>query len=82
MGVVDVSADREILMLYSSFLGKLGAGALWSYARDAQAAGIGSTGGGVETGPALPTLGWDEHGTCGWRGAGRATCLCSAWRAA
>jgi len=53
-GLVDVPADREVLMLYTSFLGQAGAGVLWSYAREAQAIAVGSTGGGVELGE-LPT---------------------------
>ena len=56
-GIVDVPADREVLMLYSSFLGPAGPAFLWSYAADAGGAGVGSTGGGVES--ALPVLDWD-----------------------
>ena len=56
-GIVDVPADREVLMLYSSFLGSAGPAFLWSYAADAGGAGVGSTGGGVES--ALPVLDWD-----------------------
>jgi hypothetical protein len=60
MGVIDIPVDREVLMLYSSFLG--GAGMLWSYAPDAQGIGVGSTGGGVELegiGTA-PVMNWHE----------------------
>ncbi|QPC84269.1 hypothetical protein G4Y79_07815 [Phototrophicus methaneseepsis] len=59
--LVDVPADREVLMLYSSFFGKNGVGGLWSYASQAQSIGVGSTGGGVEIGD-LPSriLSWDE----------------------
>ena len=46
-GLVDLSVDREVLMLYTSILRENGLGMLWSYARDAQAIGVGSTGGGV-----------------------------------
>ena len=56
-GIVDVPAGREVLMLYSSFLGSAGPAFLWSYAADAGGAGVGSTGGGVES--ALPVLDWD-----------------------
>jgi len=56
-GIVDVPAGREVLMLYSSFLGPAGPAFLWSYAVDAGGAGVGSTGGGVES--ALPVLDWD-----------------------
>jgi hypothetical protein len=62
IGLVDVAADREVLMLYSSVLGPLGPGILWSYAPDAGSVGVGSTGGGVEIegfGQAQ-AFGWDE----------------------
>ncbi|WP_299028229.1 hypothetical protein [uncultured Thermanaerothrix sp.] len=47
LGIVDLDVDREVLMLYSSFVRPIGDGYLWSYAFDAQAIGVGSTGGGV-----------------------------------
>jgi hypothetical protein len=56
LGVVDVPADREVLMLYSSFLGPLGTALLWSYGCEAQVIGVGSTGGGVELSADLPLL--------------------------
>lgn len=61
-GVVDVSVDREIWMLYTSLLRPNGAGILASYAPDAQAIGLGVTGGGVaEPGLPMPTpLTWEE----------------------
>lgn len=61
-GVLDVPADREVLMLYSSFLRPHGAGALWSYGPEARSVGVGSTGGGVDL-PGLidvPPLTWEE----------------------
>lgn len=61
-GLVDVQADREVWMLYTSFFRPLGAGMLASYAPQAQAIGLGVTGGGVEF-PGLPQprpLAWDE----------------------
>ncbi len=61
-GLIDLGVDREVLMLYSSFLRPHGTGALWSYAPDAEAIAVGSTGGGVTTGGAdqvLP-LTWEE----------------------
>ena len=61
-GLVDVPSDREIAMLYSSFVRPGGEGFLWSYAPDAKAIGVGSTGGGVEIeglGDSRP-LDWDE----------------------
>lgn len=61
-GLVDVSVDREVPMLYSSFLRPRGAGTLWSYAPDVQAIAVGSTGGGVSVAGAdqIRPLGWDE----------------------
>jgi hypothetical protein len=61
-GVVDLSVDREIWMLYTSQLRPNGAGILASYAPEAQAIGLGVTGGGVvETGLANPApLSWEE----------------------
>jgi hypothetical protein len=58
---VDLRTDREVWMLYTSFSRPLGVGYLWSYAPDAQAIGVGSTGGGVYTGigDSRP-LSWDE----------------------
>lgn len=47
LGIVDLEVDREVLMLYSSFVRPVGDGYLWTYAFDAQAIGVGSTGGGV-----------------------------------
>lgn len=60
-GLVDVEVDREVLMLYSSFLGAMGTGLLWSYGREAESIGVGSTGGGVEIGDLpLKALSWEE----------------------
>ena len=60
-GVVDLQVDREVLMLYSSFIPKNGVGLLWSYASDAQGIGIGITGGGVELSEGvMPSLNWHE----------------------
>ncbi|NOZ27396.1 MAG: hypothetical protein GXP39_05000 [Chloroflexi bacterium] len=61
-GLVDIPADREVLMLYTSYMRPRGPGFLWSYARDAQSVGVGVTGGGVEfEGVTLPPpLDWSE----------------------
>jgi hypothetical protein len=62
LGVVDLPADREVLMLYSSFVRPHGVGVLTAYGPHARSIGIGSTGGGVEL-PGLievPPLSWDE----------------------
>jgi hypothetical protein len=62
LGLVDVGADRQIPMLYSSFLGSGGAGFLWSYGVGKQAIIVGSTGGGVTVGGVdqLRALDWAE----------------------
>lgn len=60
-GLVDVPVDREVLMLYTSFLSSAGVGSLVDYGQLAQAIAVGSTGGGVDIGEALNrTLSWDE----------------------
>jgi hypothetical protein len=62
MGLVDLPTDREVPMLYTSFLRAHGVSALWSYAPEGRAAGLGSTGGGVDVGEIdrIPPLTWDE----------------------
>ncbi len=60
-GVVDIPADREVWMLYSSFMQRKSPGYLWSYAPQAQAIGLGSTGGGADAETFnLPILDWEE----------------------
>lgn len=60
-GLVDVPADREVWMLYTSFMRPRGAGYLWSYAPEAQSIGLGSTGGGVKiNNHRNPPLIWEE----------------------
>lgn len=71
-GLVEVPVDQEVLMLYSSLYQPLGNKILWSYAAEAQAIGIGITGGGVvmEGVKAPRTLNWDEFATdlrLGWQ---------------
>lgn len=58
----DIAADREVLMLYTSFTSpRNGPGFLWNYAPHAQAIGVGSTGGGVALGFGDDRrLSWDE----------------------
>jgi hypothetical protein len=64
--VMDVAADQETLMLYSSFAQRLrpwlGSALLWSYGPYAQVIGVGITGQGVEAdaGLRVPALSWDE----------------------
>ena len=61
-GLVDVTTDREVWMLYSSFLRSLGPGMIWSYGPGSNAIAVGSTGGApdIPGHPQVPTLGWDE----------------------
>jgi len=61
-GIVDIETDREVFMLYSSFLRPDGAAALWSYAPEADSVGVGSTGGGVELEGVIDIepLNWEE----------------------
>ncbi len=47
-GVVDVGPDREVWMVYTSFLRPNGAGFLASYSPETQIVALGSTGGGIE----------------------------------
>jgi hypothetical protein len=62
LGLVDLNTDREVLMLYTSFMRPNGEAILWSYAPDADAIGVGSTGGGVDIQGVidLEPLSWDE----------------------
>ena len=61
-GLVDIDVDRDVLMLYSSFMRPFGHGLLWSYAPAAGSVAVGSTGGGVTVGDVdqIPSLTWDE----------------------
>ncbi len=56
-GGLDVSTDREVVMLYSSLLGPVGAGLLSQLAGRCRALGVGSTGGGIDP---LPKLTWPQ----------------------
>jgi hypothetical protein len=60
LGTPPLDADREVLMLYSSFFEKDGDAILWSYAHQAKAIGVGSTGGGVDLaeGEQLKSMRW------------------------
>jgi hypothetical protein len=59
-GLVDLQADREVLMLYTSFTPGFGPALLWSYAPDAQGIGVGLTGSGVEPEGTAALLSWGE----------------------
>ena len=60
LGLVDVRTDREVWMLYTSVLPVIGPGLLWVYAPEAEAIGVGSTGGGPDISghPQVPALDW------------------------
>lgn len=62
VGLVDFETDREVLMLYSSFIRPSGAAVLWSYAPEADSVGVGNTGGGVDVEGVidLEPLTWEE----------------------
>jgi hypothetical protein len=62
LALVDVATDREVWMLYSSFLRSLGPGMIWAYGPQAQAIAVGTTGGGpdIPDSPQMPTLNWEQ----------------------
>lgn len=62
VGLVDLQTDREILMLYTSFLRPNGDAILWSYAPQTDSVGVGNTGGGVDVEGLIDKapLSWDE----------------------
>jgi hypothetical protein len=65
IGTFDLPVDKEVLMIYSSFLRPFGPGILWSYGPQADALALGSTGGGVDFGQVhgrlnTTPLSWEE----------------------
>jgi hypothetical protein len=58
-GIVDIRADREALMLYTSFNPGLDSALIWVYGPEAQAIAVGSTAG-SDTDPRFHRLNWDE----------------------
>ena len=62
MGLVDVRTDREVWMQYTSFVGPLGPGILWSYGPESEAIAVGTTGGGpdIPSQPQFTPLRWEE----------------------
>ncbi len=60
-GIVDLPSDREVFLLYTSFLRPNGLGAMWSYGPEVNYIGVGATGGGVDLniGDSRP-LSWEE----------------------
>ena len=60
-GLVDVRTDREVWMLYTSFMRTVGPGLPWSYGPEADAIGVGTTGGpDIEGHPQMAALSWEE----------------------
>jgi len=62
LALVDVATDREVWMLYTSFLRPLGPGLIWAYGPQAHAIAVGTTGGGpdIPGSPQMPTLTWEQ----------------------
>ena len=62
LGLVEVTTNRELWMLYSSFLRRLGPGFIWDYGPEADAVVVGSTGGGpdIPGQPQVPALSFDD----------------------
>jgi hypothetical protein len=62
LALVDAATDREVWMLYSSFLRALGPGLIWAYGPQAQAIAVGTTGGGpdIPGSPQMPALTWEQ----------------------
>ena len=58
-GIVDIRADREVLMLYTSFNRKLDSALIWVYGPEAQAIAVGSTAG-SDADPRFHRLDWEE----------------------
>lgn len=60
LGTVDVQANEEYLMLYTSYARPVGAGMIWSLGRNARGIAIGSTDGAAAPGSATGPLDWEE----------------------
>jgi hypothetical protein len=62
LALVDVTTDREVWMLYSSFLRAFGPGLIWAYGPEAPVIAVGTTGGGpdIPGSPQMPSLNWQE----------------------
>jgi hypothetical protein len=62
LALVDVQTDREVWMIYSSFMRALGPGLIWNYGPEAASIGVGTTGGGpdIPGSPQMPSLSWEE----------------------
>jgi hypothetical protein len=62
LGIVDITTDREVWMLYTSFMRGIGPAMVWTYGREARAVAVGTTGGGpdIPGHPQMPVLSWDE----------------------
>jgi hypothetical protein len=85
LALADVATDREVWMLYSSFMRALGPGLIWAYGPEAQAIAVGTTGGGpdIPDSPRMPSLTWEElAGICGWPGTFAIKSSSTAWKGA
>lgn len=60
LGTVDVQANEEYLMLYTSYARPVGAGMIWSLGRNARGIAIGSTDGTAAPGSATGPPDWEE----------------------
>jgi hypothetical protein len=62
LALVDVDTDRELWMLYSSFMRSLGPVLIWAYGPQAAAIAVGTTGGGpdIPGSPQMPSSSWTE----------------------
>jgi hypothetical protein len=62
LGLADIRTDREVWMLYTSFMRTVGPGMVWTYGREAPAIAVGTTGGGpdIPGHSQMPVLSWDE----------------------
>ena len=60
LGTVDVRANEEYLMLYTSFARQVGVGMVWSLGRDAEGIAVGSTDGDTPAGSGSGPLDWNE----------------------
>lgn len=58
-GIVDIRADREVLMLYTSFNPALDSALIWVYGPEAHAIAVGSTAG-SNADPRFHPLNWEE----------------------
>lgn len=61
-GIINVDVDKEVLILYSSFIRPYGPGIIWSYGKESQAIALGMVGGGIQGCFHSKPLSWEELG--------------------